>query len=422
MSADAAATVTGATFARSRRRAWREWIGRRCVDFVLGLILLAGVTKSVDVPAFESTLSSWTLIPPVARPIVAHAAPLCELAVGCLWFSGVARKAAPLLGLGLLSAYTTLYVFQLATAMPPTCSCLALIDRYWSDHDLVPYTIGRNCVFIALLAVGMCWSVERARRQPTMPSAGVSARGVRLGRSGFTLQEILVTCCVIGILAAVVLPSIVLVRGAARNAASLSHLRTHAQVFAGYATDYQDMLPYFTPPESSTFRMMCQSRGEVSGPHFATHVAWNYGMADRAYGGNPNHETFYSPARARTGGTSYYYGCAFLASPEYWNPSTRVGPAQWGAAHLSSAVYPSKKMLMMDYAAILESQTGGRAWQDPSIALRWAGLDGSATSSSLAEIAAGYEEGDGNFPGLIHLVDYPFGMHTIGGVRGRDVP
>jgi len=87
--------------------------------------------------------------------------------------------------------------------------------------------------------------------------------------------------------------------------------------------------------------------------YFDAHAYWNYALADYYYQGAFDHDSFYPPgfpgsyryAQSRTGPAGYYYGCAFIARPEYWNPRFRVGAVQWRPTLLSEVSYPSKKCL-----------------------------------------------------------------------------
>ena len=67
----------------------------------------------------------------------------------------------------------------------------------------------------------------------------------------FTLIESLVTVAVIGVLVSLVMVGVASARSRARAAASLSNLRTHAQVMSAYAGDWKDCWPLFTEPVSA---------------------------------------------------------------------------------------------------------------------------------------------------------------------------
>lgn len=75
----------------------------------------------------------------------------------------------------------------------------------------------------------------------------------RPGPSGFTLIELLVVISIIAILAAMLLPAVGLVRGAARSAVCQSNQRQMGVAFLAYAGDWDSTpYPYYGPPAGIT--------------------------------------------------------------------------------------------------------------------------------------------------------------------------
>jgi hypothetical protein len=60
-------------------------------------------------------------------------------------------------------------------------------------------------------------------------------------------------------------------------------------------------------------------------------------------------------------------------------------------------------------------------WRNPGWSVETSFVGGSAMVLTLDSILDGYPEGDGPWPGYVHRIDHPYGMHTFRGVRGRDV-
>lgn len=127
-----------------------------------GLLLLAGASKSWDVPRFLDALQGWTLLPAASRPVVALAIPTMELALACWWF--LSRSTAALTcGLALVVVFTGAYVAQAASASPPACGCLSLRGRAEALDHSVPAVLARNGLLMAMLVLSL---VTRRRSAP----------------------------------------------------------------------------------------------------------------------------------------------------------------------------------------------------------------------------------------------------------------
>lgn len=80
---------------------------------------------------------------------------------------------------------------------------------------------------------------------PCRRSSGVSGRSFERGtaRKGFTLIELLVVCAILGILMALLLPSLAAAKERARRIACLNHLRQFNLGLIMYGHDFRDRLP-----------------------------------------------------------------------------------------------------------------------------------------------------------------------------------
>lgn len=234
----------------------------------------------------------------------------------------------------------------------------------------------------------------------------------------FSLAEAILVCALLGILTALVVPSLGSVRLDARRAVSLTQLRQHATVFGAYEADQRGYLPFFTDPRATLSIVRNRSAGfAVAVPYFGAHTAWNIALADEYYNGDHLSPIFQSPTDPRPAGAfaGYWYTCTALAGPRYWNLTTREGPSQLGAVRADQATFPSSKGVLLDAAS-----WHADAVQTPRspVAL----LDASARSPRPDEFGVAYPSGESPAPGAIHGTWFPPIHHTVNGVQGRDLP
>lgn len=251
-----------------------------------------------------------------------------------------------------------------------------------------------------------------------------SASRSSTGRRAFTLVETLLAVAIIGVLASLMLPAIGQARDRARATVDMANLRSHVGVFGVYANDWKDSFPYFTDPRATRTIIRTANGSIVQTPFFGAHAYWNYALADGYYGGDPHHPSLYSP-RIRSGaGHLYYYGCSFIASPQYWNLRFRVGPSQLAPTFQHQVTMPGQKSLFVFEA--VESTPPRRvddplSLPDPQHEVVLGMTDGSARTTRAAAVRRGVESGDGNLSLGWHNGDFPSAIHTLDGVRGRDI-
>ena len=239
-------------------------------------------------------------------------------------------------------------------------------------------------------------------------------------RQAFTLIELLVVIAIIALLLAIVVPTLAAAREQARNAVSLSNLRSNAQVILTYAGDWQDAHPFLTDPD----RLQTTLRGggvEIQTFYWHISAHWPHPLTDEYFGGQINHPALHRPGAKffTTSTTSYFYSAAMIADPLYWNEQTRAGPEQWRRTLTSEVVFPSSKALLVDFGEaghtmLLPGQTLDRP---VTMALSDASVQRVPPERNIPPMPLG----DGGI-GLQSL--FPFGahaMHTRDGVRGRDI-
>jgi prepilin-type N-terminal cleavage/methylation domain-containing protein len=245
--------------------------------------------------------------------------------------------------------------------------------------------------------------------------------------AAFTLIELLVVLAIIALLVSILAIGLKSIRERARRAASMANLRTHVQVFGTYTNEHRSVFPYFTKPGLSETYLIGGGIETHKLPYFAAHKTWHIALADGYYTGDARSKLFLPPGYQNT--TSfwpyeipYLYGCAFIAHPEYWSPYSRIGPEQYQPTRTDWVTYPSEKALIVESWPFVERV---QADEDQTEHFLYAGMcDGSARKLSAYERMHGYWRGDGLqfiMDGAVHMTDWPPLLHTLDGVRGRDV-
>ncbi len=421
----------------------RKWIGFLFLGTVVAFLVWAAIGKIIEPQEFRRSVLTWKLLPPRLSDAVTVIVPAAELAVAGLWIGFGKRRAAWTLAFALIVMYSLAFAAHLAMDVAPTCQCASLIDRFFTQRSTAEYVLARNGVLLAVLVLG-AWCVgdfgrlsfsrlsfgrlSQVKHRAPAQTPGQAPDQSR--SSGFTLIETLVCISIVALLIAIVIPGLRMAREAARRSISLSNLRQHGSVFAMYHSDWADQFPFFLQPVGET-TIHCKTRPrEETVPfyHWA-HYEWNYALADQYYNGQWDSKAFFGPGypagypdvTGPGGPTTYWYACAFVCRPEFWNQSTRTGIAQRRPTRMAEVSFPSLKMLILS-SYPLELQLAEYLQAKPGLTTECQFVDGSATRK-LSEFLPGYLWGDGPYPGSVevHQGDYYWGLHTIDGVRGRDV-
>ncbi len=415
----------------SRERTHRSWIGSRIVDVVALVLLVAGVSKLLDVPAFEDALKTWQFVPSAfARP-AALIVPLVEVLSAGAWL----LRLWPLPGIiatgGLLVVFSSFRGVHLVFAEPPKCGCFGPIQQFYAGLGEAEVVLVRNGVLTGLLILGVL-----LRRNPRGGSSSLAAQQPLSEHRccGFTIVELMLCIAVLALVLALLLPALQASRREAQNAVSEANLRTHAQIFALYSADWREVFPYVTDPRLPETTLRVESRGwQMNIKYFEAFNFWNWGLADGYYGGDPFHPSFYPPAYWPAHGvdapppyawSGYYLGCSFLADPNFWNPSTRTGQTQWRPVRTDEVLYPSRKgLLIAAYPLEADFHAKGLVDSWPDLRATFARVDSSLARVGLGAILPPMESGDG-------VWDPPAGyhggwwfpiLHTLDGARGRDI-
>jgi hypothetical protein len=144
------------------------------VFLVMSLTFLFGAAKFLDLPAFQRAVSTWDLIPEMARGITAATIPLLEMLFPGLWLVGVCRRQMLIVTLSLVTVFTVGFAIQWAVWAPPTCGCLGAIAAQIRGAEEAPLVLTRNVLFIAALCGGL-WTRGRSHDVLADTEAGVHA-------------------------------------------------------------------------------------------------------------------------------------------------------------------------------------------------------------------------------------------------------
>lgn len=237
-------------------------------------------------------------------------------------------------------------------------------------------------------------------------------------RRAWTVVELLVVIAITGLLIAVAAPALRGARERTMKAMSRAHLRTHAQVFAAYASDHAGSLPFLAAPTTAG------TRHEAGGYStdmlvFTQYATWPIAMAGDYYGGDVESASFHPPYSQKSGPiTEYWYSQSFVADSRFWNPSHRAYElAQLRATGIHEVTFPSSKGLLIEREQAFDRWESGAAGDGESVHV--ALVDGSGRGVQAADLTRPYPGGCRGYL-LGPIIGLPV-MHTIDGVRGRDL-
>ena len=128
------------------------------------VILIAGIAKGVDLSAFASSLSGWSIIPRWAAVPLGAVVVICELSSAGAWFFNLRRRLAAgvalALALALVFIFTGAVLLESTLAEAPNCHCFGEWLRFEIRQDTPQNLLIRN----AILTVLLLWAYVYGKR------------------------------------------------------------------------------------------------------------------------------------------------------------------------------------------------------------------------------------------------------------------
>ncbi|MEL6329117.1 MAG: MauE/DoxX family redox-associated membrane protein [Planctomycetota bacterium] len=403
-----------------------KWI----VNVLMIGLLVVGLAKLIDAPAFLDALRTWTLVPVAVLPSLSIAIPLIELVLAGSWLLGLARRPAGVGALVMMSVFTLTYTAHVIFTSAPDCGCFAKLASHESNEQSWQSTIARNLAFIAIggLSLRFCWrglgTPDRTAARAGTGPAGRPGADSGSGRSparyrGFTLLESLVVIAVLATVIAIALPALRGGRDSARMSVDLTRLRQHAGVVAVYSNDYRGVAPMLADPARPETAVFEGGGRRIEDEFFNARVWWHLPLSGPYYdGAAASSELFRSSTSPYPESylADFRYACTLMSRPEFWRRETRTGPEQWGAVRLHEVAYPSAKGVF-DVSYRLSAEVVLAADSAASF------VDGHARSLRHADVdGTQYINDHRAWPGIEYVAHGGATVaHTIDGVRGRDL-
>ena len=404
---------------------WKKRIGWVFLVLPVGFVLIAGIGKLLDLPQFARSIDSLGLLPAWSTRSVAFLIAWVELSLALSWLLGIARRRSGVAIFAMISGFGFLYLVLYLANQRPTCNCLGLLAKYLVVRSDAIAVVIRNGVLLAFMLLG-AWMLRSLQDCPASAQGagkGEATQAMSVQRA-FTILELVLVMVIVSMLLLLTTPFLRSVRQSARETQSAVNARAHAQVLTMYTDDNRGSWPWFVRPKS-TYTVLRSEGISVPVSYFQSFQFWNFAVGPGYYG-SAFHPSFFSPLYKRNITTHYDFPCAFIATPEYWNPTTRSGMEQLGSTRISDVQFPSAKVLLIDRTGAAEKHLNG-PWPEPNAIVdagperRCATVDGAVRRLRRDAFVLGYSKGDGDYHGPRHSGDTNEGMHTVDGVRGRDI-
>lgn len=241
-------------------------------------------------------------------------------------------------------------------------------------------------------------------------------------RRGFSLLDSLIVISIIAVLVSLSIPVLASARDSAADLKSLSNLRSHAQILALYATDWDDWFPQFADP-AADYSVVRDRRTTITFEYFVGVVYWPIALSDQYYDGAVvgSAGLFMHEYSDPSNFNLYYFSSSLMASPAYWNRETRLpGRSQWGGCRVTQVAFPSAKAQLWEWHPTRPLPIAYESYVREVAGVALGLVDGSANRFHTRDLVPPYPFGDGREHGS-YLPIGIFGLHTVNGWLGRDV-
>ncbi len=393
---------------------FRTAVASTLTKLVATLLLVAGLLKLLDLDEFASSLVAFVLLPEWARHVSTFALPTLEVAAGSLLLWRWRSRPLVAFTVALLSAMAgVLAAHLLLRGEIPPCRCFGALSAHAQWMSDARFALAKPLVLMGLLLI-VAWLAARSSIEAGLQPGQSDPRApTQLGASAraFTLIELLVVLAIIGVLLAVSLPALFRARMAAREARALTSQQVIARGFIVYTINWKDAFPQPLAPIAPAPPLLSH--------YFFAYTSWTAMVGAEVLGDAravPSDERF--PGSGSPG--QFLYPCAFLARPEFWDPSTRLDSGQLKATRTADVTHPQLKALNVTEAQDRQPEAL-RARDNHNIPALLAFVDGSAAPFNVRDVLPGISTGEGAIPEAAHTFDIYRALHTLRGVSGRDV-
>jgi uncharacterized membrane protein YphA (DoxX/SURF4 family) len=130
------------------------WVGRRLIDIVMVVLVVAGLAKTIGIDDFATHVARWHVLAPGMAYPLAIAVISAELACGLGWLLRLAPRTSLAGAVAFIAAATLVFWLISRSGAPPHCGCFGVLERYYEGLNAATSVVRRNGIMLAALVVG----------------------------------------------------------------------------------------------------------------------------------------------------------------------------------------------------------------------------------------------------------------------------